>query len=133
MQGALREELKKDERVRWAYVFGSFARREPFRDIDVAVMSAPESSWSALELGRLCLRLEHATGRSVDVIDLRRTSLPLLGSILRDRVVLVDRDPDERHAWEATTASRWFDFEPAFSRCSAVRREALRRRQGVGG
>lgn len=129
IESALRGALEQDERIRWAYAFGSFVRGESFRDVDVAVMLAPGAPWSAMDLGRLRVRLERATGHTVDVVDLRRAPLPLLGSILRERCVLVDRATDDRHEWEAVTASRWLDFEPALRRESALRREAMRRRR----
>ena len=130
-ESALRRELERDGRVRWAYVFGSFARGEPYRDIDVAIMLVPDAKWSALDLGRLQLHLERTTGHPVDVVELGRAPLPLIGSILRERRVVLDRATDERHEWEAVTASRWLDFEPALLRQSALRREAMRRRAGA--
>ena len=68
----------------------------------------------------------------VDLVDLRSAPLPLLGSIVRERMVLVDRRRSERHAWEASTLSRWLDFEPALRRSSAIRREKLAQRDGIG-
>jgi predicted nucleotidyltransferase len=133
IENAVRGALLDDGRIRWAYAFGSFARGEPFRDVDIAVMLVPDASWSALELGRLRLRLEGVCGHPVDVVDLSHARLPLLGSILRERRVLLDRATDERHAWEASTASRWLDFEPAWRHQSAIRREAMRARTGVTG
>ena len=129
----LRRELQGDDRVRWAYVFGSFARGEPYRDLDIAIMLEPDAKWSALELGRLQLHLERATGHPVDVVELGQAALPLIGSVLRERRLLVDRATDERHEWEAVMASRWLDFEPARLRQSALRREAMRRREGSAG
>lgn len=130
---ALRDALIQVQGLRWAYLFGSAARgEESFRDVDMAVMPGP--SWSAMDHGRLRIALEGVVGTDVDLVDLRSATLPLLGSILRERKVLYDAERSERHAWEATTASRWLDFEPAWRRQSQLRREALlrRRRKDVG-
>ena len=127
----LRRELQGNENIRWAYVFGSFARGEPYRDIDIAIMLAPDAEWSAMDLGRLQLHLERTTGHPIDVVELGHASLPLIGSILRDRQLLADHATDDRHEWEAVMASRWLDFEPALLRQSALRREAMRRHEGT--
>lgn len=49
--------------------------------------------------------------------------------MLRERIVVVDREPGARHAWEADTTSRWLDFEPSFRAFLAVRERAAQRRR----
>jgi hypothetical protein len=39
------------------------------------------------------------------------------------------RDPDARHAWEASTTSRWLDFEPSYREFLAARERAARLRR----
>jgi predicted nucleotidyltransferase len=123
--------LANDARSAWAYLFGSAARGEKHRDVDIAVMPEDGTLVSLTELGRLQIELSRAAGTDVDLVDLRRAPLPLLGSILRERIVLVDRRRHERHDWEARTHSRWLDFEPALRRSSAIRREKLALRSGI--
>jgi predicted nucleotidyltransferase len=70
--------------VRFALVFGSFARGEPFADVDVGV--SLDEPWSYLELGELARRVEAALGRpgfSADVV-----SLDVRDPLLRYRVAL---------------------------------------------
>lgn len=50
-------------------------------------------------------------------------------SPLPERIVIVDRDPDARHAWEASTTSRWLDFEVSYREFLAVRKRPARLRQ----
>lgn len=129
----LRDLLSQEEGLRWAYVFGSLARGERFRDVDLAIMPIRDAYTDLLALGRLQNRLANALERDVDVVDLRTAPLPLLGSLLVDRCVLVDRDPEERRTWEADSALRWLDFKPVYERASALRREALRARRARAG
>lgn len=133
---SLRERLAREQGLRWAYLFGSAARGEQHRDVDVAVMpmaAVAEGGPGLVELGLLAGDLEALTGTRVDLVDLGAAPLPLAGPMLRERVVLLDRDPTARHIWEADTTSRWLDFEPAYERYAAVRRAAfLRRTRGAG-
>ena len=87
---------------------------------------------TAVAFGLLVARLEAAAGCKVDLVDLRAVSLPLAGDLLRDRIVLVDRDRDARHEWEADTTSRWLDFKPAYERSAEVRRQAMLARAAGG-
>jgi predicted nucleotidyltransferase len=41
LEQALRDVLAREPRVQWAYLFGSAARGERHRDVDVAVMKRP--------------------------------------------------------------------------------------------
>lgn len=124
----LRAALSSDDDVAWAYLLGSAVRGGPYRDLDVAIMPREGAYPRLLDLGALVARLEYACGIKVDVVDLRAASLAFSGPMLRERVVLVDRRPQDRHEWEATTAVRWIDFRPTWERFQEVRREALRRR-----
>ncbi len=124
--------LSGDARLVWAYVFGSAARGGPHRDVDVAVMPRDGALTSLVDLGGLQIELARAAGTDVDLIDLRRAPLPLLGSILSDRTVLLDRRGPERRSWEACTWSRWLDFEPSLRRYSEIRAEKLAQRGSSG-
>jgi predicted nucleotidyltransferase len=57
--------------VRVAYVFGSFVRDEPFRDVDVAVLFDEPTSW------RLAGRVEAALGEHLDPPRYRFEVVPL--------------------------------------------------------
>lgn len=124
---AARRVLAEEPNVRWAYVFGSTVRGGPFRDVDVAVMPTPDAPLA--ELGAWIAALEQAVECKVDLVDLTNAELPFVGPMLRERRVIVDRDPDARHAWEASTTSRWLDFEPSYREFLAVRERAARLRR----
>ena len=116
----VRQTVADHDWVRWCYVFGSVARGGSFRDVDVAVM--PTTGATALSLGALVARLEQQVGCKVDLVDLTSTDLPFVGPMLRERIVVLDREPDARRDWEVDMTSRWIDFEPSY-------REYLDRRE----
>ena len=124
----LREALAGDSSVRWAYLFGSAARGESFRDLDVAVMLAAEAR-GALALGRVASRIEEAgQGLPVDIVDLASAAPALAGRIVREGRVLADREPEARRSWEVEANARALDIEPWLAEFDRLRNEALRRR-----
>lgn len=125
---AVRRVLAGEADVRWAYVFGSVTRRDEFRDVDVAIMPADTMAQGAVAWGGLIARLEAATGRDVDLVDLQQPDLPLVGPMLTERVVVLDREPQARRTWEADTTSRWLDFKPSYEEFLRVRDLAMKRR-----
>jgi len=65
----LKEYFEREERIKLAYIFGSFTRRNVVRDIDVAVYAVPAFSFS--ELVKLNVNVEQMLRISVDVIQLQ--------------------------------------------------------------
>ncbi|MFO1076706.1 MAG: nucleotidyltransferase domain-containing protein [Planctomycetota bacterium] len=126
--GAARAVLAAEPHLLWACVFGSVARGEAGRDLDIAVMPSPTMPAGAVAWGQLIARLEAATGVKVDLVDLRHAPLPLLGPLLVDRIVVVDRDPLARHRFEADSTSRWLDFKPSYQEAQRIRLLAMQRR-----
>ena len=88
-------------------------------------MPRADALQSLVEWGQLVAALEAVLHSPVDLVDLRSAPLSLVGPMLEQRVVVVDRERGARHEWEADTTSRWLDFRPALERFSQVRREAL--------
>ena len=62
----LKEFFEQEERIKLAYIFGVFTRRNVVRDIDVAVYAVPAFSFS--ELVKLNVNVEQMLRISVDVI-----------------------------------------------------------------
>jgi predicted nucleotidyltransferase len=124
----LRRTLAGEPHLRWAYLFGSAARSPHHRDVDVAVMPAPSLPAGAVVWGQIVARLESALQAKVDLVDLAQPDLPLIGPMLEARVVVLDREPDARHGWEADTTSRWLDFRSSYEEANRIKILALQRR-----
>lgn len=125
--------LQGEAHLRWAYVFGSVARGQRYRDVDVAVMPSTSMPSSAVLWGQLIGKLEAAVGTKVDLVDLTHAEMSMVGPMLRERRVVLDAVPDLRRTWEAEVTSRWLDFEPCYEEFLRRRSEAMRQRVQQGG
>jgi uncharacterized protein len=97
------------------YAFGSLARGTgtPQSDVDVAVLlrepSAPDASAAA---EALLDPLERAARRTVDLVVLNSAAPDLVHRVLRDGVLLLDRDRSRRLRFEVEARNAYFDLEP---------------------
>lgn len=108
-----------------AYVFGSVARGSalPTSDVDVAVLlrTIPEDPFDKLGL-RLAGDLERSIRCPVDVVVLNRAPVDLVHRVLRDGIIVLDRDPAARIRFEVSARNAYFDLKPHLDR---YRRAAL--------
>ena len=98
-----------------AYLFGSVARGDDAAgsDIDVGLLYGhdPPPTFAALPL-RIEGDMERLLGRPADVVTLNTAPVDLCARVLRDGVLLLDRDPPRRIAFEVRTRNAWFDLQP---------------------
>jgi uncharacterized protein len=102
------------------WLFGSEAqgRTRPDSDVDLAVLFQRRPT--ALEILEARTDLEELLHREVDLVDLDQAS-PILGmQVLRHGRLLIDRNPERRHAFFSRTISMYEDVK-------IVRRDAERR------
>ncbi len=102
-----------------AYLFGSVARGTAgaWSDVDVAVLytAAPPATLEGLPLD-LEDRIEHLVNRPAQVIVLNTAPVSLVHRILRDGVLLLDRDPSARIRFEVRARNEFFDLQPILTR-----------------
>lgn len=121
-------ELEAHPSLRWAYLFGSAARGEPFGDLDIAVMPHADELERLTDTGSLAADLAAATrlrDLTVDVVDLRSLSLAVLAEVLEESEVLLDREPETRRHWEFDIRRLWLDFRIPLQRFRKLRRERI--------
>lgn len=102
-------------RVTAAYLFGSHARGTARADSDVDVGVLFETSQPRTLCGlptELQAALEAELAGKVDVIDLQHASADLVHRVLRDGVLLLDRDPSARIRFEVCRRNEYFDLLP---------------------
>jgi len=98
-----------------AYLYGSAARGAGCKanDIDVAVLTTNPMPPRLLgPLSALRGQIETRLGGDVDLVDLRRAPPDLVHRILRDGQLLVERDPEQRIAFEVAARNAYFDVLP---------------------
>nr|WP_319638634.1 nucleotidyltransferase domain-containing protein [Methanoculleus submarinus] len=108
----------------FAYVYGSFVQG-PFRDIDIAVFLADDSTGSSDPLRyELALEqeLEEVTGVPIDVRVLTAAPLSFAFTVLRTGEILVSRDEEARCEFVCRILVEYHDFSYHRER---YRREAL--------
>ncbi|CAN5878108.1 hypothetical protein BH11MYX4_BH11MYX4_51340 [soil metagenome] len=110
-----------------AYLFGSHARGEARTgsDVDVALwLSDAPATLDDLHLD-LAADLERDLGVPVDIVILNGAPSDLVHRVLRDGVLLVERDRSARVRLEVRARNDYFDLLPM--------RTAYRRRRGAAG
>lgn len=106
------------------YVFGSVARGEaaPTSDVDVALLTREPLGVRGAALLAEELARAIAYERRFDVLDLRDAPPALAAEVVREGVLLVERDPEARFDFETSAIRRFED-----TRClRRVQHELLR-------
>ncbi|MCC6213451.1 MAG: nucleotidyltransferase domain-containing protein [Polyangiaceae bacterium] len=108
---ALRSALEAHEEVVLGYVFGSVARGEaaPTSDVDVALLNREPLGVRGAALLAEELARAIAYERRVDVLDLRDAPPALAAEVVREGVLLVERDPEARFDFETSAIRRFED------------------------
>lgn len=120
LQSALIEACHAAGAPRLAFVFGSVARgsARPDSDLDIAIdLGRPLTAEDKLAL---IDALAQASGRPVDLVDLRRAGVPLTGEILRGGQRLAG-DTATHAALLARHLTDVADFMPAYQRLMDAR------------
>ena len=107
------EILDKHEEVSFAYLHGSFVGDSGFRDIDIAVfLSSMPVSVLDYELDMEFALMEVAKGCPVDFRVLNGAPLSFQYNVIKNGLILLVRDDDERSEFQERTLRGYFDFEP---------------------
>ena len=93
---SVRSLLAPSEDIVFAYIYGSFARGEPVRDLDVALYTTEDKDFLfAIDVAAL---LRRATDFEVDVTVMHHAPVALQFTILRDGLLLFSKDEALRTA-----------------------------------
>jgi predicted nucleotidyltransferase len=109
-----------------AYLFGSVARAaaRAGSDVDVGILLAsdPPPTLDALRLD-LEGELERVLEMPVQLVVLNRAPCDLVHRVLRDGVLVLDRDPSARIRFEVRVRNEFFDLQPFLERYRRARPE----------
>jgi predicted nucleotidyltransferase len=120
--------LVQDPNVVFAYLFGGLARGvvKPLSDVDIAVYLRDTANLAEYKI-LLFDRLTELLGTSeLDLVTLNTAPVSIVGRILQNKLVLVDKEPFLRHQFESVKLREFFDFR--------IKEDAFfARRYGLGG
>lgn len=114
-----------DSNIIFAYLFGGLLRDRvnPLSDVDIAVFLKDTKRSYYIDLfGKIT---DVLGSDEVDLIILNNSPISLVGRILQNRKLLVDKNPFLRHKYESITLRKYFDF-------ATKERDILKRRYGIG-
>lgn len=110
----LRRALTPDPRVVAAWLFGSRARGDhrPDSDVDVAVLlDAPPTGFDDYPW-ELEPAVSEATGLTAQIVVVNRAPADLVRRVLRDGVLVLDRDPPRRVRFQVNKHHEYVDRTP---------------------
>ena len=106
------EYLANRDDIVFAYLFGSYAKGKQthLSDIDVAVYMEDNNQAFDQKLGILNDLTKILETEEIDLVILNKAPIALLTKILANKVILIDKDPHLRHAFESLNMRKGFDF-----------------------
>jgi len=104
--------LAAHDLVVFAYLFGGLVsgKVRPLSDVDIAVYLSRAESLAEIKLELIGLISDHLGTDEFDLVLLNSAPISLVGRILHQRRVLVDKDPPRRHLFESLMIRKFFDF-----------------------
>ena len=110
---AIRAVFKKHEEILFAYLHGSFVKKDAFRDIDVAIyLERMPASVLEYELQMETDLMEALRKYIIDVRVLNGAPLSFKYNVIKDGIVLLSKDDDKRADFEEKTIILYLDFLP---------------------
>lgn len=109
------ELLKSNQNIKFAYIFGSFAKEESRfgSDLDIAVLFEQEPD--LLSIGQLIVELEEVVDFNVDLISLNNLfdkNPKLAYSVIADGILLFSTDHKLLNQYKTITYLKYLDFKP---------------------
>jgi predicted nucleotidyltransferase len=104
--------LKAKDYIVFAYIFGSFASEDGFKDVDIAVFTSSVESESPLKL-ELTLEGEigHAIHIPADIRIINDAPVSFIYNVLKGGIVIVDNNKFLRSDFEGLVYKKYFDFQ----------------------
>ena len=104
--------LEDNPKTIFAYLFGSLAKGtpSPLSDVDFAVYLADNLYSKDDKLNILGNVMNILQTDEIDLIILNTAGLPLVINVLKNKRIIVDKDPFARHIFESLSMRKYFDF-----------------------
>jgi predicted nucleotidyltransferase len=103
------ETIQNNDKIKLAYVFGSFIRRNTFRDIDIAIYAVPQLTFE--EFLKLGTEIELKTGIQIDLLQLQDLNPKLKLKILTKGKPLIIKSNELHNRVISQSISEIQDYE----------------------
>ena len=104
--------LQSHPKVIFSYLFGSLSKGKPspLSDVDIAVFLKKGNNLADRKLEILGRLIEILETDEIDLVVLNTADLPLIMGILKNKKLIVDKDPFARHLFESLMMRKYLDF-----------------------
>lgn len=98
--------------MQFAYLFGGLASgvKKPLSDVDIALYLDPAFVTAETKLDFIGVLSDTLGTDEIDLVILNTAPVSLVGRILKQRKVLADNQPYQRHLFESRSLREYFDF-----------------------
>ncbi len=104
---------KKDKDVLAVSIFGSFARGEKYRDVDVCLILRPQK-YSNLEMSKKRLKYLSEAGDKFDIQIFQQLPVYIKHRILKEGKIIFCRDEEKLYDLALLTIKEYEDFKPIY-------------------
>ena len=104
---------KNDKNILAASIFGSFARGEKHRDIDVCLF-LKKKKYSSLEMSKIRMKYLEESGSRLDIQIFQQLPVYIRQRILKEGKILLCKDHDELYDIAIRTVKEFEDFRPIY-------------------
>ena len=103
--------LRKKKNIIFAYIFGSYARNEKFTDVDVGIYINKKKIQDNMTLEfKLEEEIKSLINFPVDVRIINHAPLSFVYQLIKEGILIVDRDISKRTDFEGIIFKKHFDF-----------------------
>jgi len=104
--------LENYSKVVFAYLFGSLTKGKinPLSDIDIAIYFKKGTNFTREKMVILKELIDIFGTDEIDLVILNVAPLTLRARIVKNKKILVDKDPFLRHSFESLVLREYFDF-----------------------
>lgn len=128
----IRDYFEQREDVSTVYLFGSTVKDKERKesDLDLAVLfnEGPDDYHRFQAKLQITNELEDHLKHKVDIVDLKSSDIFFVHQVMKNKILLLDRHPFERVAFEVKYRRIFFDYKPIYEQYHRQSRKRLRER-----
>lgn len=113
----IKENIRQEEEIVFAYLYGSFSEEDGFNDVDIGVYVDEEKFPSDEAIFKYSLSLAvkiemELEGFEIDICILNQAPLSFQYQVITEGKVIVEKENDRRVDFECRVRDLYFDFLP---------------------